>query len=276
MRVGKLSRCGSGVRCTLAVAVAVSLFACLGGSHVLPSSNSYANGTLSPEPDGVHVASSAGRLVAAAEKLPKHVIVIVMENRTVDNLFQKFPGAQTRSWGINHLGRRVDLVEDPLITKWDLGHGHSSFVTDAAYPSAAEPPALNGFDQESVSCPEKTCPGATPYSYVNPNDVAPYYQIAQQYAFADETFQANKGPSFPAHQYLIAGQSGGVNDDSGSSSFAISENPKGLDDFTATGGCNAPYDLLVLQIDMNAAYPGAEGNPAYPCENYKREYPDCA
>ncbi len=41
------------------------------------------------------------------------------------------------------------------------------------------------------------------------SDVANYWTFAQQYALGDMTFQPNMGPSWVAHQYLIAGQSGG-------------------------------------------------------------------
>ena len=65
--------------------------------------------------------------------------------------------------------------------------------------------------------------GTLPYSYVRPSDVKPYWDLASQYTIGDRMFQANTGPSFVAHQYMIAGQSGGV-----------AENPTG-----GVWGCDA-------------------------------------
>ena len=43
------------------------------------------------------------------------------------------------------------------------------------------------------------------YQYVNPSQIAPYWDIAKQYVLADHTFQTQGSGSFTAHQDLIAG-----------------------------------------------------------------------
>ena len=43
--------------------------------------------------------------------------------------------------------------------------------------------------------------------YVKPADVQPYFALAEQYTFGDRMFQTNQGPSFPAHQFILAGTS---------------------------------------------------------------------
>ena len=51
-----------------------------------------------------------------------------------------------------------------------------------------------------------SCPPPNPqFKYVNPSEVAPYFQLAEQYTFADRMFQTNQGPSFPAHQFHYRG-----------------------------------------------------------------------
>ena len=45
------------------------------------------------------------------------------------------------------------------------------------------------------------------YGYVPQSEMQPYWTMAQQYTFADRMFQSNRGPSFPAHQYIISGTS---------------------------------------------------------------------
>jgi hypothetical protein len=39
------------------------------------------------------------------------------------------------------------------------------------------------------------------------SDVQPYFAMAEQYTFGDRMFQTNEGPSFPAHQFILAGTS---------------------------------------------------------------------
>ena len=69
---------------------------------------------------------------------------------------------------------------------------------------------MNGFDLEKVKCdPSVQC--VSIYSYVPADETQIERGYIATYAFADHVFQTNEGPSFPAHQYLIAGQSGGLN-----------------------------------------------------------------
>ena len=69
---------------------------------------------------------------------------------------------------------------------------------------------MNGFDRDTTRCeaaivciPENV----RAYGYVPHNEVTPYFEMAEQYAFADRMFQTNEGPSFPAHQYIVSGTS---------------------------------------------------------------------
>jgi phospholipase C len=147
----------------------------------------------------------------------KHVVIIVQENRTPDNLFHGLPSADIASQGVDSKGKIITLAPIPLRNNYDLGHSHGAFLD-----------AMHGADQVAVSCkvPTTACPPPHPqFRYVDPADVAPYFELAQTYTFGDRMFQSNQGPSFPAHQYLIAGTStptaGGAFDND-----LASENPR--------------------------------------------------
>jgi phospholipase C len=120
---------------------------------------------------------------------------------------------------------------------------------------------MDGADKIQVKCvrnQKKGCPGPHPtFTYVKPSDVAPYFQLAEQYVFGDRMFQTNQGPSFPAHQFILSGTSAPTAD---STSFAA-ENPAGIPNHFFNSGCKAPKKEYVLQIDKN----GHEGSPQYPC-----------
>jgi phospholipase C len=180
--------------------------------------------------------------------LPQHIVVIVQENRTVDNLFLGYPGADTQSWGLNSKNKRVSLVPVSLAANYDVWHTHNSFVTEFNNG------AMNGWDLVPIDCKDPKPCAQTPYAYVPRSESKPYWQLASQFAFADHVLQPNEGASFPAHQYLIAGQSG--------TPMAISENPR-----PHTGGCDVP-GAKVATIDLREPYPGAENDVAFPCENY--------
>ncbi|HEY5426964.1 MAG TPA: alkaline phosphatase family protein [Candidatus Tumulicola sp.] len=178
-----------------------------------------------------------------------HVIIIVQENRTPDNLFQGLPGADIASSGLNSKGQVVPLHPVPLEALYDISHAHASFVHEYRHGN------MNGFDLEfsSGQCPDKsTCA----YGYVPQDETQPYLDMAEQYAFADRMFETNQGPSFPAHQYLISGTSTTV--DGGP--LRVADNPYGRRKGNG-GGCDAPSHVLVKTIDAA----GHVGNPVYPC-----------
>jgi phospholipase C len=191
-------------------------------------------------------ASHARRLGSSG--LITHVVIIVQENRTLDNLFQGFPGANTATSGLNSQGQSITLLPTHLTAPWNIIHNHANFETEYAGGR------LNGFNKAKSLCGGSGCPPvhSRPYAYVPQSDVQPYWAMAQSYTLADDMFQSNEGPSFPAHQYLISGTST-ISD--GSSQLA-SENPHG-----GLGGCDSPAGTTVRTIDPA----GLEGSPVSPC-----------
>ncbi len=143
----------------------------------------------------------------------QHVVVIIQENRSFDNLFQGVPGADTRSWGYDSKGDRVPLKPIDLASFWDLQHVLSSFLLTCdgrnAYPGTGC--RMDGWDKEPVTCGQPgqpPCPYKMPqYGYVPQSETKPYFDIASQYVIADRMFASNlDGSSFISHQYIIAAQ----------------------------------------------------------------------
>ncbi len=93
----------------------------------------------------------------------QHVVIIVQENRTVNNLFNKFPGADTTQTGLNSQGQTVQLQPISLTAPYDLSHRHPAYEVEYANGN------LNGFNLESSNCKKpKQCParGLRAYGYV--------------------------------------------------------------------------------------------------------------
>ncbi len=154
--------------------------------------------------------SAPGRAVAG--KID-HVIIIIQENRSFDNLFAGLPGADTQSFGYDSKGKKVKLIPISLSTTWDVQHDFNGFFEDCdgrgKFPGTKC--RMDGFDKELVGCGlgnQPKCPNAHPqYAYVPRSEVGPYFDMASQYVVGDRMFESNiDGSSFVSHQYIIAGQ----------------------------------------------------------------------
>jgi phospholipase C len=185
-----------------------------------------------------------------------HIVVIVQENRTVDDMFNGLPGANTQSWGYNKQGQVVQLQPELLTAPFGLSHQHKAFLEE--YDNGK----MDGFSIEQVKCfahKKSNCPprDVAAYSYVPQYEVQPYWTMAETYAFGDEMFETNEGPSFPAHQYLVSGTSSIGN----SSDILASENPEDEQDIGKQGGCDSVSGTTVETITPG----GREGAPVFPC-----------
>ncbi len=182
-----------------------------------------------------------------------HVVVIVQENRTPDNLFQDpvliSRGADIASSGLNSHGQTTPLAPLSLANNYDLSHTHDAF--NSMYDGGK----MDGADLIPVGCYVPTnCPPPNPqFAFVNPSEVQPYFSLAEQFTFADRMFQTNQGPSFPAHQFIISGTSA---PSAGSNLFAA-ENPLATQDT----GCTAPPGQTVKVVGPS----GLESSKIYPC-----------
>jgi phospholipase C len=186
----------------------------------------------------------------------QHVVIIFQENRTPDNLFHGLPNADIANRGLNSRGQTIPLTPVSLASGYDLDHSHTAFVNMYDHGE------MDGADKIAVVCTNhpKACqpiPSNAQFRYVNPSEVAPYFQMAQDYTFGDRMFQTNQGPSFPAHQFIIAGTSA----PSASSDLFASSNPGGVKNADLMTGCAAPAQEIVALIDPK----GRESSTQYPC-----------
>ncbi len=174
----------------------------------------------------------------------KHVVIIVQENRSVDNFFNGLPGADTVASGMSHDGE-VKLHPVDLNSPADVDHQHRAFVRE--YDDGK----MDGWD--SVRTLPRQDPDF-PYAYVPRDQIEPYWDMAEQYTFGDRMFQSNTGPSFPAHLYLVAGQS----------DYAAN-NPNHIETGHFAWGCDSPLNATVSLIGPR----GNEIKGPYPCFNMR-------
>jgi phospholipase C len=174
----------------LALLVVFAIAACSGGPFGLPLRQDQGEGSV-PQRAPRHTTPI------------KHVVFIVQENRSFNNLFMGYPGAETASYGYDSSGHKVALKPRSFKSTVDPGHDSSAFF--AACDGQGKLPGthckMDGWNLEKNSLgPLKDAA----YSYVPRSEVEPYWTLAHQYVLADKMFASNLDGSFVAHQYLVA------------------------------------------------------------------------
>jgi len=131
----------------------------------------------------------------------QHIVFIIKENRSFDNLFGTFPGADGATSGLISTGERIELGHTPDRTPRDLGHEWDD--THLAINDGK----MNQFDLVQGGNVRGDFLSMTQHL---DSDIPNYWRYAEHFVLADRVFASLAGPSFPNHLYTVAAQSGGV------------------------------------------------------------------
>ena len=210
----------------------------------------------------------------------KHILILVQENRSPDNMFQGLcvppyggatscsinPGPnqyniQTSKWKDNSNARGyTDPQPVDFLAPYDLDHSHWGWRLQCDNEFALNTPCrMDGASR--LGC-FGTCPSKPPYHYVDNSAgvLNPYLDIATQYGWANYMFQTNQGPSFPAHLFLFGATSAPTPADDANGIFAAENSPHAM-----PIGCTASQGTLVAVIKP----PHDESTKLYPCYEYQ-------
>lgn len=157
---------------------AAALWAGCGGSQVLMEP-----GRSLPQSAATH---PRGEVLAI-----QHVIVIVQNNRTFDNLFAGYPHADAPTKGLESTGKRVRLREISLKHAPCEGIDHFQVAYDGG--------KMDGWNL--INPKDPLCP----YTRVNRSEVQSYWNFATHYAIADHMFESTHWGDFTNQLYQIAG-----------------------------------------------------------------------
>jgi phospholipase C len=216
----------------------------------------------------------------------QHVVIVIQENRSFDDFFSTFPGADGTKNGKAEAmsadersycsGQGMPAIAKPTSVPLqktnlfgegfgtygnfdynsDLDHIHTGFMLDR------DNGKMDGFDLSDADADGSGFPTCTyTYQYVDPSDIAPYWDIAKAYVLADHTFATQGSGSFTGHQDLIAAGtelSNGTNPPD----EAIIDNPTFF-----PWGCdaNAPVRTALIKKGSQRVY--NDGGP-FPCFTY--------
>lgn len=184
----------------------------------------------SPLPSGFERAPLVRRAMAPSSPI-KHIVVVVQENRSFDNIFAGFPGADTQSYGYEHDGTLVAL-RPVTFDASDMDHTFGQGIRDWNNG------AMNGFDQTTLNSGGKA--GSSIYAYLRRDLVKPYWIMARRWVLADHMFATEWGPSFSAHLDLIAGSA------SIDATHVLADLPT-----QAPWGCDAPGGTQTTLVGTN-------------------------
>jgi phospholipase C len=215
----------------------------------------------------------------------RHIVIVVQENRTPDNLFQGLCGPpygacavpptasalydiQTSGWKTKTGTIQPSPV--PLANTYDLSHSHTAF-NNMCNIVAGNPAQCRMNGAAGISCAPQAgtvCPPHPQFKFVDNSTgtVNPYLVLATQYGWANYMFQTNQGPSFPAHQFIFGGTSAASWFDDFNGVFAAENmTPPGA------AGCNAPSTTAVKIISPSSTPPpyGTETSSSYPCFDHE-------
>ncbi len=176
----------------------------------------------------VPVAATATGTVtkAAATSKIQHIIVVILENRSFDNLFHflDHSRADVGDFGFDHLGNKVMLKPESFTETSDYSHDYTDFVTE--FNGGAN----NGWDLNS----QKTGDPLYQYSYLPQSEVQPYLDITSEFATSDRFFHGITAPTFPSHVEIGA-----------STTFGVFGNPS----VGIPWGCDAAAGTTTVSLD---------------------------
>lgn len=176
--------------------------------------------------------------VQGLEKI-QHFVFMVKENRTFDNYFGTFPGADGATTGTISTGQIIPLGKTPDRTSQDICHTWQCALT------AIDGGKMDGFNKIQGAFEKGV---DVSYTQMSETDIPNYFTYAANFTLADHMFSSLHGPSFPNHLYTVAAQSGNVIDNPGAKIW----------------GCDAPGTITVPILKPD----GTIGN-SFPCFNFQ-------
>jgi len=244
----------------LCVGVATAFLAGCGGSQ--PPINAPTTDGISNQSHGADALLPRGKHAAGPSGYISNVIVIIQENRSFENFFAGYPGANAPPYGCG-----VPISgEDLNAPKRQNSSG--CLPSDRIIPLhqvtfEKEPNLAHVFEASIIDWNNGNMDGFTywgrgahlhdaAYAYIERSQVMPYWTMAQQYVLSDNMFPTEFGPSWTGHMALVAGT------DSLSPDIALA-------DFAAGGhsNCKAPPGTRTTTVNSERVI--LRGAGPYPC-----------
>jgi phospholipase C len=224
---GETSNCGASLPAGKKCAIKVTFS---------PTTTGVLNGTVTitdNAPGSPQIIKLKGTGAAQGMGVIQHIVFMIKENRTFDNYFGTFPGADGATSCTVSTGQTIPLGHTPDQVR-DMGHnwGDAVLAMDGGKMDKFDLVQWGNINGDYMSCSQ----------YVQ-TDLPNYWTYAQTFTLADHFFSSLQGPSFPNHLYTVAAQSNGVISDN--------YNPTTAD---PNYGCDARTGTTVQVLNPNGTF----------------------
>jgi phospholipase C len=208
-------------------------------------------GDASAEPDATTAAMDAASSDASASDAGAtdgsvgridHLVIVVFENHTLDNLFANFPGANTSTVITLMNGTRFPAPTCPDPFPRDLQHGHDWGLVEWNQG------AMNGWE---LAPDANTNDDHLAWCQYTQSQLHGLWDLALNYNLADNFFSGAIAPSMPGHTFYLAAQS----------AYELDDPEIGTFDAIPIWGCDDPIGTTVPALLNGTCAPA---NP-YPC-----------
>ena len=161
-------------------------------------------------PSGATPSPTSGDFATSLRDGPiKHVVFIVKENRSFDNFYGKYPGADGTTTGktlVKGQTNTIPLKDAPDVQAHDITHG---FV---AGMESIDGGRMDGFNTILYGT------DLSGYGQFSRDTLPHYWKYADRFVLSDHFFTSMYGPTSPEHIYTVAAQGKGIVDNSQNSS----------------------------------------------------------
>src|ERR1700722_2698053 len=211
---------------------------------------------------------SSGGKISQTQGIQKiqHIVFIIKENRSFDQYFGTFPGADGATTGMTSNGQTVPLGTTPDTTCigstcYDPGHMWKDAHT------AVDGGKMDGFNLETNGSVVISGTSLLPYTQMPQAGIPNYWTYAQKFTLADHMFSSLEGPSLPNHLYTVAAGVTGVFTKSMQTLSVINVPIDTVNADSHDWGCDADDTTTVDVMDANGNISGNPGGPPtqYPC-----------
>lgn len=199
------------------------------------------------DPSPSFVAQNGAASTHAATTPIQHIVFIIKENRTFDNYFGLFPGANGTTTGKALINGQQTTVPLTALADSTQNLCHAWNCAHQAYDSGQ----MDGFN---VANPKYCTTFPNPcYTESQQSLIPNYWSLAQHFVLNDNAYSSTMAPSDPNHLFTVAAASGPTVDKS------VIDNAKYNGSVSKDWGCDAtPGTINTLK----------DGSTVFPCFTY--------
>jgi phospholipase C len=188
------------------------------------------NAGVTGPPPGAMTNSPVGKI--------QHIVIIIQENRTFDNIFHGFTEPSGRKsdyteYGCDETGKAIALTSVPFESQFSPDNGHADFYAD--YDNGKN----DGFYAHNGATATDASEGNNGLAYLPQTEIQPYFDMATSGALDERFFHGITGPTYASHLMFTA------------ASTTYDGSPRHRVIGNASGSCSDPTTSKVAAIDLD-------------------------